>query len=421
MEKAMKNSPFSDQILKLLRITLILVIVALNFGASGTKTAYAAAPSNDNFSGRKVIGVTPYVDTEDTTTATEEANDPQVPVQCDNKLLQKGRKTVWYAYTPGVTQSITMDTLGSTPSGYDTYISVWTGTYPSLTYVGCDDDNASNLQSQLTVVLQAGKTYFIEIAGYAGIVGGTRQPNPGGNLKFHLGAVRADTTGVFRPSNGLLYLKNTNTSGFADVSINYGTAGDYPVVGDWDNNGTVTIGVYRNGTFYLRNSNTVGFADLVIPFGIPGDQPIAGDWDGNGTDTIGVYRSSTGQFLLRNSNSAGPADYNFFLGNAGDVGIAGDWTGKGFDTTGVFRPSNGALYLKNTNTSGFADVAINYGIPGDQPVTGDWNADGKDTIGVYRNGQFLLRNSNSVGFADIVFALGNPGDMPIAGDWDGKP
>jgi hypothetical protein len=228
-----------------------------------------------------------------------------------------------------------------------------------------------------------------------------------------------DTTGVFRPSNGLLYLKNSNTTGFADVAINYGLPGDYPVVGDWDGDGTATIGIYRNGSFYLRNSNTIGFADSVFPFGVPGDQPIAGDWDGDGIDTIGVYRNGT--FFLRNSNEAGAPDASFVLGNPSDVGIAGDWDGNGMDTTGVFRPSNGALYLKNANTTGFANIQINYGLPGDKPITGDWNNDGIDTIGVYRNGTFYLRNTNTIGFADIVFALGIPGDMPIAGNWDGMP
>ena len=230
-----------------------------------------------------------------------------------------------------------------------------------------------------------------------------------------------DTTGVFRPSNGIIFLKNSHGSGFADVGLNYGIPGDYPVVGDWNGNGIATIGIYRNGSFYLRNSNTIGFADIVFPFGQPGDQPIAGDWDGDGDDTVGVYRLSNGQFLLRNSNTAGAAEISFFLGNVGDVGIAGDWDGDGKDTTGVFRPVNGIIFLKNTNTTGFADVALNYGIPGDRPVTGDWNDDGIDTIGVYRNGRFFLRNSNTIGFADIIFDLGNPGDMPIAGNWDGLP
>jgi hypothetical protein len=229
------------------------------------------------------------------------------------------------------------------------------------------------------------------------------------------------TTGVFRPSNGALYLKNTNDTGFADIQINYGVAGDYPIVGDWDGDGDVTIGIYRNGSFYLRNDNSIGFADVVFPFGAPGDQPIAGDWDGDGMDTIGVYRSSTGTFYLRNHNSSGVPDMTFALGIPGDVGIAGDWNNDGLDTTGVFRPSSGALYLKNTNDTGFADIQINYGLPGDFPVVGDWDGDGDATIGIYRNGSFYLRNSNTIGFADIVFALGVPGDMPIAGNWDGKP
>jgi hypothetical protein len=230
-----------------------------------------------------------------------------------------------------------------------------------------------------------------------------------------------DTVGVFRPSNGLLYLKNLNVTGFADVAINYGLGGDYPVVGDWDGNGTDTIGVYRNGVFYLRNSNTIGNADLTVPFGSPGDQPIAGDWNNDGTDTIGVYRSSTATFLLRNTNTPGVPDVTFALGNPGDVAIAGDWNGDGTDTTGVFRPSNGVIFLKNTNTSGIADVSLNYGMAGDRPVVGDWDNNGTTTIGIYRNARFYLRNSNTNGFADIQLDLGNVGDMPIAGNWDAKP
>jgi Zn-dependent metalloprotease len=230
-----------------------------------------------------------------------------------------------------------------------------------------------------------------------------------------------DTTGVFRPVNGLLYLKNSNSSGFADAALNYGLPGDYPVVGDWDGNGTVTIGIYRNGTFFLRNSNTLGFAEVVFPFGNPGDQPIAGDWDGDGVDTIGVFHPSNGHFFLRNSNTEGPSEMDFYLGNPGDVGVAGDWNGDGMDTTGVFRPSNGVIFLKDKNESGFADYALNYGLPGDRPVMGDWDNNGTDTIGIYRNGSFYLRNSNTNGFAEIIFGLGNPGDMPIAGNWDNLP
>jgi len=91
-----------------------------------------------------------------------------------------------------------------------------------------------------------------------------------------------DPVEVFRPSNGALYLKNTNTTGFADIVLTYGLPGDKPVVGDWDGDGIDTIGVYRNGTFVLRKSkhqcNTNGFADIVFSLGVAGDEPIFGYW-----------------------------------------------------------------------------------------------------------------------------------------------
>ena len=96
-----------------------------------------------------------------------------------------------------------------------------------------------------------------------------------------------DTVGVFRPSNATFYLRNSNSAGAPDITVKLGKTGDYPVVGDWDGNGTDTIGVYRNGVFYLSNSNTTGHVDLTFAFGKAGDQPIAGDWNGDGIDTIG--------------------------------------------------------------------------------------------------------------------------------------
>jgi hypothetical protein len=252
-----------------------------------------------------------------------------------------------------------------------------------------------------------------------------------GNLPYTSGEVytigtviltfERETVGVFRRADVAWFLRNSNTSGAPDISTNYGIPTDYPVVGDWDGNGTTTIGVYRNGVFYLSNSNSLSSADIVFAFGAPGDQPIAGDWDNDGIDTVGLYRSSTVTFSLRNSNSAGAPDVSFTFGNPGDVAIAGDWDGDHFDTVGVYRPSDGTLFFKNTNTTGFADLAFIYGLAGDKPLTGDWNNDGVDTIGVYRNGTFYLRNSNATGFADFVVTLTTPGDLPVAGDWDGLP
>ena len=401
---------------------------------NGATTIYGAAqlsspPINDNIADAKTIGSVPYTDPNlDTTGANDAGDGPQGSVACEGRVLAKGTKNVWYKYTPASTRNVSFDTIGTSPppgvSDYDTYIAVWTGPdVNSLSLVGCNDDIGNDtFDSQLVLRLTGGTLYYIEVAQYNGLAGGTSVTPTGGTLQFHVLATGGgDTTGVFRPTNGALYMKNSNTTGFADVAINYGIPNDYPVVGDWDGNGTTTIGIYRNGVFYLRKSNTIGIADVYFAFGSPGDQPVAGDWNNDGIDTIGVYRSSNFTFYLRNSNTTGVPDAFFQLGIPGDVGIAGDWNNDGFDTTGVFRPSSGALFLKNTNTTGTADIGINYGIPGDKPVTGDWNSDGIDTIGVYRGNTFYLRNSNTIGGADMVFALGISGDIPIAGNWDALP
>jgi uncharacterized repeat protein (TIGR01451 family) len=58
-----------------------------------------------------------------------------------------------------------VDTVGS---NYDTVLAVWTGTWGSLTNVGCHDDISwpGNPQSTLDVAVTSGTTYYVEVAGY---------------------------------------------------------------------------------------------------------------------------------------------------------------------------------------------------------------------------------------------------------------
>jgi hypothetical protein len=230
-----------------------------------------------------------------------------------------------------------------------------------------------------------------------------------------------DTVGVFRPATSQLFLRNSLSTGPADLAQVFGIATDYPVAGDWNGDGVDTIGLYRRSTgqFFLKDSNAVG-APIVYSFvlGIPNDMPIVGDWDGDGKDGVGVFRPSNGLIYIRNTLTTGIADYTLVFGIPNDMPIAGDWNGNGKDGIGVFRPSNATFYLLNNaqqNGSFFADIAFAYGQSGDLPVTGDWNGNGIDGVGVYRNGQLLLRNALSSGFADIVFWFGIANDLPFSG------
>ncbi|MBX3084813.1 MAG: DUF1906 domain-containing protein [Anaerolineae bacterium] len=233
-----------------------------------------------------------------------------------------------------------------------------------------------------------------------------------------------ETIGIFRQSNSTFYMRNSNTTGFADSQLSFGSSNDFPIVGDWNGDGIDTAGVYRpsTGQFFLTNS-TFDPALLSYSFvlGSPGDQPIVGDWDGDGRDGVGVFRPTNGLIYLKNNLTTGFADFTMVLGSPGDVGIAGDWNGDGKDSPGVYRPSNQQFYLTNSicNCSVFADAQLGLGIAGDTPFVGDWDGDGKSGIGVYRqsNGLTYIKNALTTGFADASFVFGSASDYPLAGYW----
>ncbi|MCI0544706.1 MAG: PQQ-dependent sugar dehydrogenase, partial [Actinobacteria bacterium] len=210
-------------------------------------------------------------------------------------------------------------------------------------------------------------------------------------------------------------------------TIGYGNPGDLPFMGDWDCDGVDTPGLYRqsDGFVYLRDSNTTGVADISFFFGNPGDIPLVGDFDGDGCDTVSVYRPSQARFFIINDlgqdgGGLGAADYSYIFGNPGDVPFVGDWNGDDVDTAGLRRPSDGFVYLRNNNNTGIAHVSYFYGNPGDIPFAGDWDGNGVVTVGLYRpaNRTFYLRNSNSTGIAHVSFVMGETNSLPVAGDFD---
>ena len=61
-----------------------------------------------------------------------------------------------------------------------------------------------------------------------------------------------------------------------------GRAGDRPVAGDWDANGTATLGLFRPSdvAFWLRANNAEAPEVGKVPFGAESDLPVVGNWDG---------------------------------------------------------------------------------------------------------------------------------------------
>jgi hypothetical protein len=188
-----------------------------------------------------------------------------------------------------------------------------------------------------------------------------------------------DTVGVYNSTTGVFNLRDSNSPGAPTHTYTFtlGNPGDKPIAGKWDNtmvgDGT---GVHRpsNGIIYMRRSLTTGVSDYYAVLGNPGDIGLAGDWDGNGFDSAGVYRPSEGHFYLSNVNGAGVtfSDVDFYFGNGNDLAFVGDWTGNGVSKPGFVK--NSVVYMRNALTTGGADNIFVYGNPGWQPLAGKWIA-----------------------------------------------
>ncbi len=229
------------------------------------------------------------------------------------------------------------------------------------------------------------------------------------------------TVGLVDPTQGRWYLRDGLG---ATTSFFYGNPGDVPFMGDWNCDGVDTPGLYRqsDGFVYLRNSNSVGVADREFFFGNPGDVPVAGDFDGDGCDTVSIYRPAISRFYVINtlgsrSQGLGAAEFEFTFGDPGDRPLVADLDGDGADEVALHRPSTGLVFYRNDLGHGTADVSFTFGDPGDHVFAGDWDRDGVATVGVFRPGpaQFLLRNANAAGQADVLFSYGGGYLLPVAG------
>jgi hypothetical protein len=134
-------------------------------------------PSNDYFHGRINAGsALPQTRTGVTTNASVQYSEPGAlsTITCGSvSVTRQMYKTVWYDFTPATSQTLVLDTFGSS---FDTILAVWTGsTLSGLTQVACNDDS-SGLQSRVQFPAAAGTTYRIQLGGFNG-AGGNFQLN----------------------------------------------------------------------------------------------------------------------------------------------------------------------------------------------------------------------------------------------------
>jgi hypothetical protein len=210
----------------------------------------------------------------------------------------------------------------------------------------------------------------------------------------------------------------------------------YAVSGDWDGNGSETIGAAcKDGSSYrwsLMNGNSGGSPAVDSHYGNSDScLPVTGDWDGDGADTIGVACKDglNIRWSLVNAFQGSPSYPVFGFGNSNDCWpVTGDWNGNGSDTAGIACRDGANIRwgLMNIHAGGTPQETGRYGASNScRPVTGDWNSDGTDTVGVAcRDGlniRWSLVNAVQGSPSYPVFGFGNANDcQPVTGDWNGN-
>ena len=125
--------------------------------------------------------------------------------------------------------------------------------------------------------------------------------------------MEVDSTGLVDTDSGEWFLLNQN--GIALASFFYGNPGDYPFMGDWDGDGVETPGLYRrsDGYVYLRNSNSQGIADIVDR------QPARGELLGI-DDHLQLFFTSASNIGVRYAGHTFEARLNIVFGEILEIG-----------------------------------------------------------------------------------------------------
>lgn len=283
--------------------------------------------------------------------------------------------------------------------------------------------------------------------------------NPGGEIRGQLGKRRpVDNDGDGRTDLSILRFPNVAPPGVAQITywnknsngstqnLVFGNANtDFPVPGDYDNDGREDLALYRAGAtagaqsefWIFRTSDNVA---QLISFGLNGDQAICRDYDGDGITDIAIFRkgataASTTNWWIRRSTiglTVTGQDQVVPFGLTGngtsiiDAPIPGDYDGDGKFDIAVYRfgqaPANNFIILRSSNNAvtfqQFGNFQTDYILPG------DYDGDGKYDLAVARTGAtgtsplvwWILQSSNS---ATRVQTFGITSDLPAQGDYDG--
>ena len=205
---------------------------------------------------------------------------------------------------------------------------------------------------------------------------------------------------------------------------------DQPVVADYDGDGRDNVAIYRNAQtpggqsvfWYFGDVGAVANQQVPVPWGTAGDFPVPGDYNGDGRADFTVFRNVNGSGVFFTHPSNGTFDFNNNTGNmithfglGSDGPVWGDYDGDGISDPAVVRTEAGAItwYIRPSSGNG-SYFGLSFGAATDLLVQGDYDGDGKTDPSTYRNTApvtFFSRGSATGN--TIVRQYGATTDQPV--------
>ncbi len=227
-----------------------------------------------------------------------------------------------------------------------------------------------------------------------------------------------DDVAVWRPgTQSTFYILQSATMTFRNQD--FGQTGDDPtIVADYNGDGKDDVAVYREGVntgdqsrWYFMPQGASYFTS--VNWGSAGDVPVSGDFDGDGKADFVFQRAEGGASKFYRLFATGNFD-DRTVGQAGDITVFADYDGDGKTDIAVVRLSGGNWQWTIRRSSDQVIVNSTWGSTDDIQVPGDYDGDGKADIAVWRPGSTSTFYVNGSGGTNFTQNWGTATDAPVA-------